>query len=139
MRLEIKQEVSSISVDASTIAADLVTNKREIETTVLANDGEIIVLGGLIQDDEQLFRSQVPILGDIPVIGNLFKSHNNTRKRTTLMVFIRPTIIRNGRDADIITQLKLDRMLREELRASDGQSSRLDDVLREMQSRTPGQ
>ena len=139
VRLEIKQEVSSISVDASTIAADLVTNKREIETTVLANDGEIIVLGGLMQDDEQLFRSQVPILGDIPVIGNLFKSHNNTRRRTNLMVFIRPTIIRNGQDAAPITQSKLDQMLLEELRASDGKSSRLDDVLREMQSRTPGQ
>ncbi len=138
VRLAIKQEVSSISVDASTIAADLVTNKREIETTVLANDGEIIVLGGLIQDDEQLFRSQVPLLGDIPVLGNLFKSHNNTRKRTTLMVFIRPTIIRNNRDAASVTQLKLDRMLREEARRG-GSAAQLDEVLREMQSRTPGQ
>ena len=71
IRLEIKQEVSSIAPDASLIATDLVTNKREISTTVLAEDGEVIVLGGLMQDDEQIFRSQVPLLGDIPIVGRI--------------------------------------------------------------------
>ena len=116
VRLEITQEVSSISADASLIAADLVTSKREITTTVLAQDGEVIVLGGLIQDDEQLFRSKVPILGDIPVVGNLFKSHNNTRKRTNLMVFIRPTILRNSADARPVTQRKIDVIRQQEYR-----------------------
>lgn len=137
VRLEIKQEVSSIAVDASTIASDLVINKREISTTVLADDGEIIVLGGLMQDDEQLFRSKVPILGDIPGVGNLFKSHNNTRKRTNLMVFIRPTIIRNGRDAAPITQSKLNYIRAEERAKHSGAPSKLDTVLREIQVHTP--
>lgn len=132
VRLEIKQEVSSISVDASTIASDLVTNKREISTTVLANDGEIIVLGGLMQDDEQLFRSKVPIFGDIPVIGNLFKSHNNSRKRTNLMVFIRATIIRSGDDAAPLTQQKLEIIRREERRRIGDEPSRIDRALRDM-------
>ena len=132
VRLEIKQEVSSISVDASTIAADLVTNKREISTTVLADDGEIIVLGGLMQDDEQLFRSQVPILGDLPVIGNLFKSRSNTRKRTNLMVFIRATIIRSGDDAAPLTRQKLDQIRRAERNQIGGEQSRIDRALRDM-------
>lgn len=134
VRLEIIQEVSSISPDASLVAAGLVTNKREIQTTVLANDGEIIVLGGLMQDDEQLFGSKVPFLGDIPVVGNLFKSHNNTRKRTNLMVFIRPTIIRNGDDVAPLTRRKLDIMRAEEARQSGSEASRLDAVLRQMQA-----
>ncbi len=132
VRLEIKQEVSSISVEASTVAADLVTNKREISTTVLANDGEIIVLGGLMQDDEQLFRSQVPILGDIPVLGNLFRSKNNIRRRTNLMVFIRATIIRSGDDATPLTQQKMDIIRREERRRIGAEKSRLDEALRDM-------
>ena len=132
VRLEIKQEVSSIAPDASLVAAGLVTNKREISTTVLANDGEIIVLGGLMQDDEQLFRSKVPLLGDIPILGNLFKSENTSRKRTNLMVFIRPTIIRNGDDAAPLTQRKLDLIRREEQRRIGDATSRLDQALRDM-------
>ncbi|PHR61338.1 MAG: type II secretion system protein GspD [Robiginitomaculum sp.] len=137
VRLEIKQEVSSISVDATAIASGLVTNKREIETTVLANDGEIIVLGGLMQDDEQLSQTQVPLLGGLPVIGNLFKSHSNTRRRTNLMVFIRPTIIRNGQDAIPITQQKLDIMRQEEFKKSG--TTRLDDTLTRMNIATAPQ
>jgi len=132
VRLEIKQEVSSISADASTVASGLVTNKREISTTVLADDGEIIVLGGLIEDDEQLFSSQVPILGDLPVVGNLFKSHNNSRKRTNLMVFIRPTILRSGEDAAPLTQQKLSQIRREERRRIGDGQSRIDQTLRDM-------
>ncbi len=132
VRLEIRQEVSSISPDASLIASDLVTNKREISTTVLADDGEIIVLGGLMQDDEQLFHSQVPVLGDIPVVGNLFKSKNTSRKRTNLMVFIRATILRDGDDAAPLTRQKLDLIRREE-RLKNGENAVLiDDVLRDL-------
>ncbi len=132
VRLEIRQEVSSISPDASLIASDLVTNKREISTTVLADDGEIIVLGGLMQDDEQIFRSQVPILGDIPVIGNLFKSKNVSRKRTNLMVFIRVTILRDGDDATPVTQRKLDLIRREEALRNGEASSLIDEALRDL-------
>jgi len=129
VRLEIVQEVSSIAPDASLVATDLVTNKREITTTVLAQNGEVIVLGGLIQDEEQLFRSKVPVLGDIPVVGNLFKSHNNTRKRTNLMVFIRPTILRNSEDAAPVTQRKIDLIRQQEYRKTGTSRSRIDEAL----------
>lgn len=131
VRLEIKQEISSISAEASIIATDLVTNKREIATTVLAEDGEVIVLGGLIQDDEQLSRSQVPILGDIPLIGNAFRSKNNSTKRTNLMVFIRPTIIRDSSDARPLTQDMLD-VMRSFGEQSQLNPSQLDDALARM-------
>jgi general secretion pathway protein D len=129
VRLEIVQEVSSIAPAASVIATDLVTNKREITTTVLANDGEMIVLGGLIQDDEELINTRVPILGDIPVLGNLFKNTNNTRTRTNLMVFIRPTILREGSDAVPVTQQKLDLVRMEEFRKTGRTSLAIDDAL----------
>jgi general secretion pathway protein D len=136
VRLEIRQEVSSIAPDASVIATDLVTNKREISTTVLADDGEIIVLGGLIQDDEQLFRSKVPILGDIPGIGNLFRSHNNSRKRTNLMVFIRPSILRSSEDAAPVTAHKLNLMRRQDMLKNGEGSTRIDDALDQLSPRS---
>ncbi|MBL4869487.1 MAG: type II secretion system secretin GspD, partial [Robiginitomaculum sp.] len=132
VRLEIRQEVSSISPDASLFATDLVTNKREISTTVLAEDGDVIVLGGLMQDDEQLFRSKVPILGDIPIIGELFKSKNKSRKRTNLMVFIRPTIIRSSADAVPITNQKMDLIRAEQYRRNGSEVSKLDQALQQM-------
>lgn len=131
VRLEITQEVSSIATDASTIAAGLVTNKREITTTVLADNREMIVLGGLVQDDEQLFKSQVPVLGDIPVLGELFKGRNDSRKRTNLMVFIRPTIIRSSEDAVPLTQRKLDIIRAEEFRRF-GETRRIDKALEQI-------
>lgn len=134
VRLEIKQEVSSIAPDASLIASGLVTNKREISTTVLAENGEIIVLGGLMQDDEQSLRSQVPFLGDIPGIGELFKSSNKSRKRTNLMVFIRATIIRSNEDAAPLTQRKMDLIRKEEFRKNGNEKSLLDQALQQLQA-----
>ena len=138
IRLNIRQEVSSIAPDASLLATDLVTNKREIETTVLAENGEIIVLGGLIEDDEQLYESKVPVLGDLPGVGNLFRSHNNTRKRKNLMVFIRPTIIRDGNDAAPLTRRKMNLILEHEMRQRgvDLEQSRFNDLLDQMQIET---
>ncbi|MCG8443020.1 MAG: type II secretion system secretin GspD, partial [Caulobacterales bacterium] len=97
--LDIRQEVSSISASASTLTTDLVTNKREISTTVLADHGEVIVLGGLIETAESLIESKIPILGDIPLAGRLFSSRGREQTRTNLMVFIRPTIIRDVDEA----------------------------------------
>ncbi len=94
IRLEVSQEVSSL-VGAVTGAADLITNRRSIQTTVLADNGDTIVLGGLISDDRTTVKSQVPVLGDIPVIGNLFKSRQTERVKRTLFVFLRPTILRD--------------------------------------------
>ena len=94
IRLEVSQEVSSL-VGAVTGAADLITNRRSIQTTVLADNGDTIVLGGLISDDRTTVKSQVPVLGDIPVLGNLFKSRQTERVKRTLFVFLRPTILRD--------------------------------------------
>lgn len=99
IRLQVNQEASSIASAAVRGASDLVTNRRAINTTVLADNGETIVLGGLISDDYQDVRQQVPILGDIPIVGELFKSRRETRQKRTLFIFLKPTILRDGADA----------------------------------------
>jgi general secretion pathway protein D len=96
--LEISQEVSSLSGAASSVdASDLITNERKIESKVMADNGQVIVLGGLIKDDIQESAQKVPLLGDIPVIGRLFRSNSSKKTKTNLMVFLRPVIIREGR------------------------------------------
>jgi general secretion pathway protein D len=94
VRLDIEQEVSSLapSVDGAT---DLITNKRELKTSVLVGDGAMLVLGGLINDEVRENISKVPGLGDIPVVGNLFRYRKTTRNRRDLMVFLKPTILRD--------------------------------------------
>jgi general secretion pathway protein D len=93
VQLLIEQEVSSVSGATS---VDVIINKREIKTSVIVDDGGTIVLGGLIDEAVQESVSKVPLLGDIPIIGNLFKSTSTTVSKRNLMVFIRPTIIRDG-------------------------------------------
>ncbi len=103
VRLDIYQEVSSIFGGIENQVSDLITTTREITTSVLADDKEIIVIGGLIEQTDQEARSQVPVLGDLPGVGNLFRSRGQAVKRTNLMVFIRPTIIRDQDDARNVT------------------------------------
>lgn len=98
IRLDIRQEVSSIAGPVSEDFNELIINKREIETTVTVNDGEIIALGGLLDDNERRTIQRIPILGDIPIIGELFRSRARTRTKTNLMVFIRPTILSSAED-----------------------------------------
>ena len=129
IRLEIEQIVSSISGVLTSAAGDFVLNKREITTTVLANDGEIIVLGGLVQDDEQINVQKVPILGDIPIAGKLFQSKGRSRDKTNLMVFLRPTIIRTAADARPLTQDRLNLIRAEDLNQSGRTVSKLDSLL----------
>lgn len=97
LRLQIEQEISSIAPSATLAAqaVDLVTNKRSIKSTILAEDGQVIVLGGLIQDDVTRTASKVPLLGDIPLLGGLFRSTEETRVKRNLMVFLRPTVVRD--------------------------------------------
>ncbi|UCP00123.1 type II secretion system secretin GspD [Metapseudomonas lalkuanensis] len=97
LRLEIEQEISSIAPTASLTAqaVDLITNKRSIKSTILAEDGQVIVLGGLIQDDITQTDSKVPLLGDIPILGRLFRSTRDTHVKRNLMVFLRPTVVRD--------------------------------------------
>ncbi|MFN3371099.1 MAG: type II secretion system secretin GspD [Sphingomonadaceae bacterium] len=104
--LTIRQVVSSI---ASTVAErDFVLNKRELETAVTVGDGQILALGGLLDDAERRSLQKIPGLGDIPGIGLLFRSRTNQRVKTNLMIFIRPTIVRSQADADLVTASRWD-------------------------------
>lgn len=110
IRLEVQQEASSIATAQLSTATDIITNKRAINTTVLADDGQTIVLGGLINDDYNQTRSQVPILGDVPILGELFKSRREQRTKRTLFVFLKPTILRDGVAASAAAQGKYARL-----------------------------
>ncbi len=92
--LEIEQEVSSLS-GLSVVASDLITNERKVQTKVLAADRRMVVLGGLIKEDVQDSTQKVPFLGDIPFFGRLFRSDAVKNTKTNLLIFIRPTIIRD--------------------------------------------
>ena len=108
VRMTIFQEQSSVkeTTAAGTTNAGPSTTKRSIENTVVVDDGAILVLGGLIEDRFVTTKSKVPILGDIPFIGALFRSESRERRRTNLMVFLRPVVLR---DADSANRLSLDR------------------------------
>ena len=94
IKLKIFQEISNVDPSSKNDPAGLITNKRSIETNVIVDDGAIVVLGGLLQDEYTDGQTKVPVLGDIPGLGSLFKSQNRARKKTNLMVFIRPTVLR---------------------------------------------
>ena len=108
VRMQIFQEQSSVkeTTAAGTTNAGPSTTKRSIENTVVVDDGAILVLGGLIEDRFVTTRSKVPLLGDLPLIGGLFRSESRERRRTNLMVFLRPVVVR---DADSASRLSLDR------------------------------
>jgi general secretion pathway protein D len=113
VQLLIEQEVSSISGATS---VDVIINKREIKTTVIVDDGGTIVLGGLIDEDVQESVSKVPLLGDIPILGHLFKSTSTSVRKRNLMVFIRPTIIRDGVTMNEISHKKYQYIRAEQLK-----------------------
>lgn len=99
LRLEVEQEVSDIAPSVSGIdSSDLITNKRALKSTILADDGEIIVIGGLIKDSVRTQKSGVPLLRDIPYLGAMFRWSRDTQTKSNLMVFLRPTIVRSGQD-----------------------------------------
>lgn len=106
VKLQIYQEISSLR--PTTTAADVITDKRSIESTVLVDDGRILVLGGLIQDTMQDGIDKVPLLGDIPLFGHLFKSETRKRMKTNLMVFLRPYVLRDTAGADGVTSERYD-------------------------------
>lgn len=114
LTLEIEQEVSSLS--KAILQTDVVTDKRTIKTTVMVEDEETIVLGGLIQDDLRENEQRVPILGHIPLIGEFFRSRSTERVRRMLMVFLRPKILREAQDAGVLSQATYDRMREVQLR-----------------------
>jgi len=113
VQLTIEQEVSSVS---GATGVDIAINKREIKTTVMADNGATVILGGLIDEDVQESVQKVPLLGDIPILGHLFKSTSNTKRKRNLMVFLRPTIIRDGKLMNEISKEKYNYIRADELR-----------------------
>ena len=97
--LGLKQEVSSVNGTVSSNNDELVLNKREVETNVVVDDGAMVVLGGLLDQSNEARLEKIPLLGDIPGLGALFRSRSRNSSKTNLMVFLRPTIVRNGVDA----------------------------------------
>ncbi len=102
VKLAIYQEVSKIDGNTLKDVNGPTTSKRSIESNVLVEDGSIIVLGGLLEDSYQQAEDKVPLMGDIPVVGNLFRSENRSRKKTNLMVFLRPVVVRDAAASDAL-------------------------------------
>ena len=124
VKLVIFQEVSSVLASTVNATNGPTTNKRTIESTVLVEDGAVVVLGGLLQDEYSGNQEKVPGLGDVPLFGNLFKSESRARKKTNLMVFLRPVVVR---DAAATDRLSVDRyeLMRSGLKAAQPEPSAL--------------
>jgi general secretion pathway protein D len=110
VKLTIFQEVSSVQASSINSASGLITNKRSIESNVLVDDGSIVVLGGLLQDEYSGNNDRVPGLADIPFFGALFRSEARSRKKTNLMVFLRPVVVRDASGSDALSNSRYDQM-----------------------------
>ncbi|MCI4589533.1 type II secretion system secretin GspD [Sphingobium sp. BYY-5] len=137
IKLFLKQEVSSVAGPVSNSSSDLIINKREIETTVTVDDGEILALGGLLDDNERKTIERIPLLSDIPGIGELFKSRSKSRTKTNLMVFIRPTILRSKEDAQRLTQQRYGYVRGMQLQRSPDSEPTIDELVRDYMGATP--
>lgn len=113
IQLEVLQEISSVAQTAVAGQADLITNRRSIEATVQVDDGQVIVLGGLIQDDVVDTVNRVPFLGKIPLLGVLFRSTSKTVVKRNLMVFLKPRIVRTAEDLTKFSKVKYDEVRRD--------------------------
>lgn len=102
VKMAIYQEVSKIDTATLSNANGPTTSKRSIESNVVVDDGSIIVIGGLLEDSYSQGQDKVPVMGDIPVLGNLFRSENRTRNKTNLMVFLRPIVVRDNATSDAL-------------------------------------
>ena len=135
VRLLIHQEVSEVDASSLTVigseaAADLITNKRTIDTTILVENGEVIILGGLIRDKETQAESRVPLLGSIPGLGALFRSRTKNIEKQNLLVFLRPTVLTSGADVAAASERKFNRIFEVEIEGNGRNTAeRLSDML----------
>ena len=137
IKLFLHQEVSSVAGPVSNSNSDLIINKREIETMVTVDDGEILALGGLLDDNERKTIERIPFLSDIPGLGELFKSRSKSRTKTNLMVFIRPTILRSKEDAARLTQQRYGYVRDMQLKRNPDQEPSIDELVRDYMGATP--
>ncbi len=131
IKLFLRQEVSSIAGAVSNNSADLILNKREIQTTMTVDDGQIMAIGGLLDDNERRTLEKVPVLGDIPLLGELFRSRSKSRGKTNLMVFIRPTILRSAEDARKIAEQRYGYIRNQQLADRPDREPTIDELLRD--------
>ena len=124
VRLEVAQQITNVinTPVGGNAFADVVTSKRTIETTILAEDRQTIVLGGLIQDDINISNNRVPFVGDIPLFGNLFKARGKQQVKTNLLVFLRPTVLRTEDDAEDLSASKYNSIWEVEIESTNHQS-----------------
>lgn len=127
VRLQIYQEVSSVQDSSNT--AGVITNKRAVASTVLVKDGEIVVIGGLMQNTVSDGEQKVPVLGDIPILGGLFRYKTRAQNKTNLMIFLRPTLVRDSQQADAYTGDRYDYILGLQRKARPAQDAVLPDVV----------
>ena len=140
IRMQITQTVSNVAGAITAGVTDIVLNTREINTSVIADDGEIIVLGGLIEQTEAFSNEKVPLLGDIPVAGRLFRTEGKSLGRRNLMVFIRPTIVRDRAGARVVTSRSYNYIRAEELWDGEGNDrSSIDNFITEVLGSPPPQ
>ncbi len=137
IKLFIRQEVSSIAGPVTNNSADLILNKREIETTVTVDDGQIIALGGLLDDNERRTLEKIPLLGDIPGLGALFRSKARARNKTNLMVFIRPTILKTSEDSRAFAERRYNYVRDQQLIANPNREPSIDELLRDYMGIVP--
>ena len=137
VKLFLKQEVSSVAGPVSSRSSDLILNKRQFETTLTVGDGQLLAIGGLLNDDERRTLEKVPLLSDIPIIGELFKSRSRTRSKTNLMVFIRPTVLRSRADGDTLTARRYGYTRAMQLARNPDMEPSIDELLRDYMGATP--
>ncbi|MGZ3241383.1 MAG: type II secretion system secretin GspD, partial [Burkholderiaceae bacterium] len=128
VKMAIYQETSSVDPTSKSDPAGIITNKRSIETNVLVDDGQIIVLGGLITDETSDTNEKIPGLGDIPIIGNLFKYQTRGRTKKNLMVFLRPTIVRTNEQSVNLMADRYEYIRKEEIKGQPEQKLVLPDM-----------
>ena len=131
IKLALHQTVSSISGTVSKTNDDLILNKREIETTLTVDDGQIAVIGGLLDDNESRTLEKIPVLGDIPGLGALFRNKARSRTKRNLMIFIRPTILRSAADTRRVTEQRYGYLRLQQGLATPGQEPSIDELVRD--------
>ena len=137
VKLFLRQEVSSVAGPVSSRNSDLIINKRSFETVLTVDDGEILAIGGLLNDDERKTIERIPLLSDIPLIGELFKSRSRTRSKTNLMVFIRPTILKDREDNAALTARRYGYIRDFQLQRNPDQEPAIDALVRDYMGSTP--
>ncbi len=137
LKMYLRLEVSSVAGPVSSDNSELIFNKRAFENTFTVDDGAITVIGGLLDDNERRTIEKIPFLGDIPVVGNLFRSKAKSRTKTNLMVFIRPTILRNAEDSRRVTEQRYGYLRASQGYAEPGAEPSIDQLVRDYLNAAP--